>query len=246
MSLKNIILAFVLTLSMATTAQVNPNYQVEIVRDSFGVPHIFGKTDADCSYGLVYCALEDDYKTVMWGLLLARGKLGLMMGIEGAKIDYAVQLLGVPEFLEKHYEADLSPEAKKLLVAGAAAGNDWIAKNPDKIIFKNLLPIRPTDFIAGYMLSMALMTGVDGAIKSVVGETMPTIEYNRDARGSNALAMNVACINGPGYCPSGVARISATPVSLTPNSTILPLRLAGRNCGAKSSENEIVSKRASG
>jgi acyl-homoserine-lactone acylase len=190
MSLKNILLAFVLTLSIAANAQVNPNYQVEIVRDSFGVPHIFGKTDADCSYGLVYCALEDDYKTVMWGLLLARGKLGLMMGIEGAKIDYAVQLLGVPEFLEKHYEADLSPEAKKLLVAGAAAGNDWIAKNPDKIIFKNLLPIRPTDFIAGYMLSMALMTGVDGAIKSVVGETMPTIEYNRDALGSNALAMN--------------------------------------------------------
>jgi hypothetical protein len=36
----------------------------------------------------------------MWGLLLARGKLGLMMGIEGAKIDYAVQLLGVPTFIK--------------------------------------------------------------------------------------------------------------------------------------------------
>ena len=159
------------------------------MRDSFGVPHIFGKTDADCSYGLVYAACEDDYTTVKWGLLLARGKLGLTMGIEGAKIDYAVQLLGVPDFIEKHYN-DLSPETRKLLEAGAAAGNDWAKKNPDRLFFKSLLPIRPTDFIAGYMLSMALMTGVDGAIKSVVGESMPTIEYNKDARGSNALAMN--------------------------------------------------------
>jgi len=187
---KYFVLLFSLLFFLVGKSQVNPNYHVEIVRDSFGVPHIFGKTDADCSYGLVYCALEDDYKTVMWGLLLARGKLGLMLGIEGAKIDYAVQLLGVPDFMAKHYETDLSPETKKLLEAGAAAGNDWAKKNPDKIQFKGLLPIRPTDFIAGYMLSMALMTGVDGAIKSVVGESVPTLDYNKEARGSNALAMN--------------------------------------------------------
>lgn len=188
--MKKILLLFTVLYTLNLSAQVNPNYHVEIVRDSFGVPHIFGKTDADCSYGLVYCALEDDYKTVMWGLLLARGKLGLMLGIEGAKIDYAVQLLGVPDFIKTHYETDLSPETKKLLEAGAAAGNDWAKKHPDKIRFKGLLPIQPTDFIAGYMLSMALMTGVDGAIKSVVGETVPTLEFNKDARGSNAIAMN--------------------------------------------------------
>ncbi len=189
-----ILISFLVPLLMLSPttchAQVNPNYHVEIVRDSFGVPHIFGKTDADCAYGLVSCALEDDYKTVMWGLLLSRGKLGLMLGLEGAKIDYAVQLLGVPDFMAKHFETDLSPETKKLLIAGAAAGNDWAKRNPDKIQFKGLLPIRPTDFIAGYMLSMALMTGVDGAIKSVVGESVPTLDYNKDARGSNALAMN--------------------------------------------------------
>jgi acyl-homoserine-lactone acylase len=180
-------------------AQVNPNYHVEIVRDSFGVPHIFGKTDADCSYGLVYAACEDDFSTVQWGLLLARGKLGLMMGIEGAKIDYAVQLLGVPDFIKDHFN-DLSPETRKLLEAGAAAGNDFLAKHPEKIISKRLMPIRPSDFIAGYMLSMALMTGVDGAIKSVVGESMPTIEYNKDARGSNALALNSnATVDGSVY-----------------------------------------------
>ena len=98
-----------LLLCLTGFAQRNPNYNVEVVRDSFGVPHIFGKTDADCSYGLVYCACEDDFNTVQWGLLLARGKLGLILGIEGAKIDYAVQLLGVPDFINEHYEKDLTP-----------------------------------------------------------------------------------------------------------------------------------------
>lgn len=187
--MKNITLwAFFFLLSFQLQSQ--SKYQVEVVRDSFGVPHIFGKTDADCSYGLVYCALEDDYKTVLWGLLLARGKLGLMMGLEGAKIDYAVQLLGVPDFIENHYETDLSPETKKLLIAGADAANDWIKANPGKIIYKSLFPVKPTDFIAGYMLSMALMTGVEGAIKNVVNASMPTLNYEPFSRGSNALAMN--------------------------------------------------------
>ena len=181
--------SFLLCLSLS--AQVNPNYHVEIVRDSFGVPHIFGKTDADAAYGLVYSACEDDFNTVQWGLMLARGKLGLMLGIEGAKIDYAVQLLGVPDIINDRYEKDLSPEFRKLLDAAAAAGNDFAKKHPDRIISKKLLPVKPQDFIAGYMLSMALMVGVDGAIKQVVGGSVPTaLQYNKDARGSNALAMN--------------------------------------------------------
>jgi acyl-homoserine-lactone acylase len=183
-----LLLAFYIVIN--ADAQTTPKYNVEIVRDSFGVPHIFGKTDADCSYGLVYAACEDDFKTVQWGLLLARGKLGLMMGIEGAKIDYAVQLLGVPDFINEHYEKDLTPACRKLLEAGAAAGNDFVKRHPGQIISKSLLPIRPQDFIAGYMMSMALMTGVDAAIKEVVGGSVPTLDYNKDARGSNALAMN--------------------------------------------------------
>ena len=183
-------LALLLLVCAAGFAQHNPNYNVEIVRDSFGVPHIFGKTDADCSYGLVYAACEDDFSTVQWGLLLARGKLGLKMGIEGAKIDYAVQLLGVPDFINEHYEKDLTPQCKKLLEAGAAAGNDYLKKHPEKVLYKSLLPIRPQDFIAGYMMSMALMTGVDGALNSIVGGSVPALDYNKDARGSNALALN--------------------------------------------------------
>ena len=40
------------------------NYEVEIVRDQWGVPHIFGKTDADVAYGLAWAHAEDDFKAI--------------------------------------------------------------------------------------------------------------------------------------------------------------------------------------
>ena len=44
-------------------SQVNPQ-DVEIVRDEYGVPHIYGKTDADVAYGLAWAHSEDDFKTI--------------------------------------------------------------------------------------------------------------------------------------------------------------------------------------
>ncbi|MBY0477192.1 MAG: penicillin acylase family protein [Chitinophagaceae bacterium] len=37
---------------------------VTIVRDNWGIPHIYGKTDADAVFGLLYAQCEDDFKRV--------------------------------------------------------------------------------------------------------------------------------------------------------------------------------------
>jgi acyl-homoserine lactone acylase PvdQ len=34
--------------------------RVEIIRDDFGVPHIYGKSDADAVFGMLYAQAEDD------------------------------------------------------------------------------------------------------------------------------------------------------------------------------------------
>ena len=39
-------------------------YNVRILRDTYGVPHIFGHTDKDAAYGLAYAHSEDDFLTV--------------------------------------------------------------------------------------------------------------------------------------------------------------------------------------
>ena len=38
--------------------------KVTIIRDDFGVPHIYGKTDADVVFGLLYAQAEDDFNRV--------------------------------------------------------------------------------------------------------------------------------------------------------------------------------------
>ena len=48
--MKKIILLIILFNVSLSYSQINP-LDVEIVRDNFGVPHIYGKTDADVAYG---------------------------------------------------------------------------------------------------------------------------------------------------------------------------------------------------
>lgn len=182
--------AFLFCISITLFSQTSRTYNVEIVRDSFGVPHIFGKTDADCAYGLIWAECEDDFSTVQWGLLASKGMLGRIMGVDGARIDYAVQLMRIQKTIEEKYGKDVSPEFKKLLQAAADAGNLYAEKHPEQVKVKQALPVRPQDFIGGYMLAMALMTGVDGALGSVVGGTAPEVSFADKGRGSNAMAMN--------------------------------------------------------
>ena len=49
--------------SAANPAQ-GRTYSAEIIRDEFGVPHIYGKTDADTAYGVAIAHAEDDFFTL--------------------------------------------------------------------------------------------------------------------------------------------------------------------------------------
>ena len=68
-------------------------YDVRILRDTWGVPHVFGRTDPDVAYGLAWAHAEDDFQTIQGALLAARGRLATALGREGAPNDYMVQLL---------------------------------------------------------------------------------------------------------------------------------------------------------
>jgi len=44
-------------------AQINTS-SIEIIRDKYGVPHIFGSTDQETAYGLAWAHAEDDFRTI--------------------------------------------------------------------------------------------------------------------------------------------------------------------------------------
>src|SRR5688572_16881918 len=54
--------------------------QVTIIRDNWGIPHIYGKTDADAVFGLMYAQCEDDFKRVEMNYM---EKLGRMAEVKG-------------------------------------------------------------------------------------------------------------------------------------------------------------------
>ncbi|HEU4576205.1 MAG TPA: penicillin acylase family protein [Chitinophagaceae bacterium] len=55
--------------------------QVTIIRDNYGIPHVYGKTDADAVFGLMYAQCEDDFPRVEMNYV---EKLGRMAEIKGA------------------------------------------------------------------------------------------------------------------------------------------------------------------
>ena len=88
------------------TSTINTK-NIEIVRDSFGVPHIFGKTDAEAAFGLAWATAEDDTSNSQYLLSAIKGLLGKRLGMEGAKIDFAIQFLGTMDYVEANYEKEI-------------------------------------------------------------------------------------------------------------------------------------------
>ena len=50
-------------------------HNVTIIRDNWGIPHIYGKTDADAVFGVLYAQAEDDFNRVEVNYLNGMGRL---------------------------------------------------------------------------------------------------------------------------------------------------------------------------
>ena len=72
------LLLFLLSAS-AAFPQINPE-NIEIIRDKWGVPHIYAPTDVEVAYGLAWATAEDDFKTVQEQLLPIKGLMGSKVG----------------------------------------------------------------------------------------------------------------------------------------------------------------------
>ena len=59
---------------------LSTKYDVEILRDTWGVPHIYGVTDKDVAFGFAFAHSEDDFKTIQDVVLQTRGKLSSIYG----------------------------------------------------------------------------------------------------------------------------------------------------------------------
>ena len=103
---------------------------VTVIRDNYGIPHIYGKTDADAVFGLLYAQCEDDFKRVEMNYI---EKLGRMAEVKGESVlydDLLMRLIIDADDAVKDYNN--SPAwLKKLCNAFADGINYYLYKNPD-------------------------------------------------------------------------------------------------------------------
>lgn len=103
---------------------------ITIIRDDFGVPHIYGKTDADAVFGLLYAQCEDDFSRVEQNYIWATGRLAEVEGEQALYSDLRAKLFMTEEEAKANYEK--SPEwLKKLCDAFADGVNYYLHTHPE-------------------------------------------------------------------------------------------------------------------
>jgi len=103
--------------------------QVTIIRDNWGIPHVYGKTDANAVFGLLYAQCEDDFKRVELNYIEKLGRLSEINGESAIFSDLQIRLLiDTAEAIADYQKAQ--PWLKKLLNAYADGINYYLVKNP--------------------------------------------------------------------------------------------------------------------
>ncbi|MFB9240164.1 penicillin acylase family protein [Massilia antarctica] len=104
--------------------------RVTIMRDKWGIPHVFGKTDADAVFGLLYAQAEDDFSRVELNYINALGRLAEVEGEAEIWRDLRMKMYITPEDMKAKYAA--SPAwLRKLMVAFANGLNFYLHTHPE-------------------------------------------------------------------------------------------------------------------
>jgi acyl-homoserine lactone acylase PvdQ len=168
--------------------------QVTIIRDTWGIPHVYGKTDADAVFGLLYAQCEDDFTRIEMNYVEKLGRLSEIKGKSVLYNDLEIKLIIDENEAKRDYEK-AKPWLKKLLNAYADGINYYLYKNPTVkpallTHFEPWYPLLWTDGSIGAISTGNLTTRELKAFYSGNGDKVSYIERKRDVQtGSNGFAL---------------------------------------------------------
>ena len=183
--MKKLILILLLIISSCNQQEISTEQtrwkahaaNTEIIRDDFGVPHIYGKTDADAVFGLLYAQCEDDFNRVEHNYIWAIGRLAEVEGEKAIYSDLRARLFMTKEEAIANYEK--SPDwLKKLCDAFADGVNYYLYTHPEvkPKLLTRFEPWMPMYFSEG---------SIGGDIENISTENIKSFYEDKSAKSSN-------------------------------------------------------------
>ena len=104
---------------------------VTIIRDTYGVPHIYGPTDASVVFGHAYAQAEDNFDQLEYNVLYALGRSAELAGTRDQWDNLLARAFEIPRLSREEY-ARATPQMRAIYDAYAAGLNYYVARNPGK------------------------------------------------------------------------------------------------------------------
>ena len=170
---------------------------ITIIRDDFGVPHIYAKTDADAVFGLLYAQAEDDFNRIERNYVWAIGRLAEIDGEKAIFSDLRARLFMTIEEAKAAYEG--APDSLKELCNAWADGlNYFLETHPEvqpKLLtrFEPWMPMFFSEGSIGGDIEKIPLEGIEafyGENRSLAGHSETrAVNDLREPRGSNGFAI---------------------------------------------------------
>jgi acyl-homoserine lactone acylase PvdQ len=114
---------------------------VTIVRDDWGIPHVYGKSDADAVFGVIYAQAEDDFNRVETNYLTSLGRLAEAEGESAIYQDLRMKIFIDPADMKAQYEK--SPAWLKSLMNAWADGLNFYLQTHPKVTPRAITRFEP-------------------------------------------------------------------------------------------------------
>lgn len=179
--------------------------KVTIIRDDWGIAHVYAKTDAEVVFGAMYAQAEDDFNRVETNYLNALGRLAEAEGADKVIQDLRMRLFIDPLELQKAYGT--SPLWLKKLMDGWADGlNYYLAKHPEvkPRVIRHFEPWMALSFTEGSIggdierVNLPQLQAFYDKMRAfaVIPETVEDPAHPKEPTGSNGMAVAPANTTG--------------------------------------------------
>jgi len=202
---KFVLILAIACVSLASQAATNPNLprwereakNVTIIRDNWGIAHVYGKTDADAVFGMEYAQAEDDFNRVEMNYINAMGRLAETEGKSQIYRDLRMKLFMDPVTLKKQY-AESPAWLRTLMNAFADGLNYYLYKHPEvkPRVIKKFEPWMALSFTEGSIggdierVNLARLTAFYG--NGPAPQTSADADDTAEPTGSNGVAISPA------------------------------------------------------